>query len=99
MMRRREALSAVAAAKPRRADTPLPLGPLSELRQRLPLLVEFDGKPFRIIEIEGGALVAHAPICPHWLRPLEEATPLARILPCPWHRYRSHLRTGHPPAP
>ena len=68
--------------------------PLSELRQRVPVLVEYDGEPFRIIEIEGGTLVAHATICPHWLGPLEEAAPQNRLLRCPWHGYLFDMRTG-----
>jgi phenylpropionate dioxygenase-like ring-hydroxylating dioxygenase large terminal subunit len=95
MIMRREALSAHAAAKPRRAETSLSLGPRSELRQRLPLLVEFGEEPFRIIEIEDGTLVAHATICPHWLGPLEEADPEGGLLRCPWHGYLFDVRTGH----
>jgi nitrite reductase/ring-hydroxylating ferredoxin subunit len=95
MMMRRDALSAPAASKPRRAETALLLGPLSELRQLLPLLVEFGEEPFRIIEIEDGILVAHATICPHWLGPLEEADPEGGLLRCPWHGYLFDVRTGH----
>ena len=70
------------------------LGPLSELRPRLPLLVELDGEPFRVLELEDGALVAHSTICPHWLGPLDEAAPENGVLRCPWHGYRFDLRTG-----
>jgi hypothetical protein len=48
---------------------------LRELRQLLPLLVELGGEPFRLLELEDGALIAHGTICPHWLRPLEDAVP------------------------
>ena len=65
---------------------------LSELR--LPLLVELDGEPFRILELEDGVLVAHSTICPHWLGPLDEAAPENGVLRCPWHGYRFDLRTG-----
>ena len=65
---------------------------MSELR--LPLLVELDGGPFRILELEGGELVAHSTICPHWLGPLDEAAPENGVLRCPWHGYRFDLRTG-----
>jgi nitrite reductase/ring-hydroxylating ferredoxin subunit len=94
MMMRREAVLARAAARPTPSGAPVSLGPLSELRRRLPLLVEFDGEPFRIIEIEGGTLVAHATTCPHWLGPLEETAPEDGILRCPWHGYRFDVRTG-----
>jgi hypothetical protein len=51
MMMRREALSARANARRERSGTSLALGPLSELRPRLPLLVELDGEPFRILAL------------------------------------------------
>jgi len=72
----------------------LALGPISELRSRLPLLVELDGEPFRILELEGGELVAHSTICPHWLGPLDEACPGEWRAALPWHGYRFDLRTG-----
>ena len=94
MMMRREALSARARTRQKRSGVSLALGPLSELRHRLPLIVELDGEPFRILALEDGALVAHPTICPHWLGPLEEAVPENGIVRCPWHGYRFDLRTG-----
>jgi nitrite reductase/ring-hydroxylating ferredoxin subunit len=94
MMMRREALSARPTARSAGSGKPMSLGPLSELRPRLPLLVEFDGEPFRILELADGALVAHSTICPHWLGPLEEAVPENGILRCPWHGHLFDLRTG-----
>ncbi len=94
MMMRRDALTARAAAGRRRSEAPLSLGPLPELRHRLPLLVEFDGEPFRIIEIDGGTFLAHAASCPHWLGPLDETIPENGILRCPWHGYLFDMRTG-----
>jgi nitrite reductase/ring-hydroxylating ferredoxin subunit len=94
MMVRRETLSARSRTPSESSGASLLLGPLSELRQRLPLLVELDGEPFRILELEEGLLVAHTTICPHWLGPLDEATPEDGILRCPWHGYRFDLRTG-----
>jgi nitrite reductase/ring-hydroxylating ferredoxin subunit len=94
MMMRRAALTAHAAAGRRRSEAPLSLGPLPELWRRLPLLVEFDGEPFRIIEIDGGTLLAHATTCPHWLGPLDEVIPQNGILRCPWHGYLFDIRTG-----
>jgi nitrite reductase/ring-hydroxylating ferredoxin subunit len=87
---------------------PVALGPVVELRRRLPLVVELDGERWRVVEL-GGELFAHATRCPHWLGPLEEA----RLeddgcLRCPWHGYRFDVRTGAnrdgrrlrlPPAP
>lgn len=94
MMMRRDMIIARAAAGRRRSASPVALGPLSELRRRLPLVVEFDGEPFRIVETEDGTLNAHAAICPHWLGPLDEAAPENGILRCPWHGYLFDLRTG-----
>ena len=93
MMVRREALSTRSRAQSEGSGASLSLGPLSELRPRLPLLVVFDGEPFRILDLDG-ALVAHSTICPHWLGPLEEAIPEDGILRCPWHGYLFDLRTG-----
>jgi nitrite reductase/ring-hydroxylating ferredoxin subunit len=106
MMMRREALLARSRMRSGGSGASMRLGLLSELRP--PLLVEFDGEPFRILELEGGELVAHSTICPHWLGPLDEAAPENGILRCPWHGYLFDLRTGMsadgrgcrlPPAP
>lgn len=94
MMMRREALLAREKTRPKASVAPLSLGPLCELRERLPLLVEFDGEPLRVLELEDGALVAHGTICPHWLGPLEDAVPENGKLRCPWHGYRFDVRTG-----
>jgi nitrite reductase/ring-hydroxylating ferredoxin subunit len=108
MMIRREALLARPRHPRERSGVSMALGQLSELRPRLPLLVELDGEPFRILELADGALVAHSTICPHWLGPLEQAVPENGFLRCPWHGYRFDLRTGAsadgrgcrlPPAP
>ncbi len=94
MMTRREAMIARAASGRRRSGAPVPLGPSAELRCRLPLLVEYDGEPFRIVACEDGTLLAHATTCPHWLGPLDEVVPQNGILRCPWHGYRFDMRTG-----
>jgi len=94
MMMRREALLARAAARPKRSGAPVALGPLPELQRRLPLVVELDGEPFRILELADGVLVAHATTCPHWLGPLEEVEPENGMLRCPWHGYLFDIRTG-----
>ena len=92
MMVRREALLARSRMRSGGSGASLRLGLLSELR--LPLLVELDGEPFRILELEGRELVAHSTICPHWLGPLDEAAAENGVLRCPWHGYRFDLRTG-----
>jgi nitrite reductase/ring-hydroxylating ferredoxin subunit len=94
MMVRREALSARSPVRRERSGGSLALGPLVDLRARLPLFVEIAGGPFRIIELDDGVLVAHSTICPHWLGPLDETIPKSGILRCPWHGYRFDLRTG-----
>jgi nitrite reductase/ring-hydroxylating ferredoxin subunit len=94
MMMRRAALSTRSRTRRKASAAPLALGPLCELRQRLPLLVELDGEPFRILELDDGALVAHTTICPHWLGPLEDAVPENGKLRCPWHGYLFDVRTG-----
>jgi nitrite reductase/ring-hydroxylating ferredoxin subunit len=93
MMMRREAQLVRKGVEHQQSGIPLSLGPLSELRRQMPLLVEVDGEPFRILDIDG-ALVAHATTCPHWLGPLGEAMPVNGILRCPWHGYLFDLRTG-----
>ena len=94
MMTRREALSARERTRPKASGTPLALGPLRELRQRLTLCVEADGEPFRLLALEDGALVAHGTICPHWLGRLEDVVPENGKLRCPWHGYLFDIRTG-----
>jgi phenylpropionate dioxygenase-like ring-hydroxylating dioxygenase large terminal subunit len=83
MTMRRQALSTRSRDRWKGSGAPLALGPLRQLRKRLPLLVEVDGEPFRLLELEDGALVAHGTICPHWLGPLEEAVPENGKLRCP----------------
>src|SRR5438105_1118485 len=94
MMMRREALSARSRTRSEGSGASLRLGLLSELRPRLPLLVDLEGEPFRILELEDGALVAHSTTCPHWLGPLDEVVPENGVLRCPWHGFRFDLRTG-----
>ena len=91
MMRRREAVSDWTA---RPLARPVPLGPITKLRQRLPLTLEIDGTSFRILALEDGEIIAHSTVCPHWRGPLDGCLPQAGILRCPWHGYRFDLRTG-----
>ena len=94
MMMRREALSARERTRRKASAAPLALGALCQLRERLPLLIDVDEEPFRLLELEDGALVAHGTICPHWLGPLENAVPENGKLRCPWHGYLFDVRTG-----
>jgi nitrite reductase/ring-hydroxylating ferredoxin subunit len=106
MMQRREGELAAQRALPPRSGKPLELGPVEKLRERLPLVVYHDGRPFRIVAL-GDQLVAHSTVCPHWLGPLGDAPLDGDTLECPWHRWRFDLRTGRscdgrtklPPAP
>jgi nitrite reductase/ring-hydroxylating ferredoxin subunit len=95
MMMRRDILTTRAFTRSQRRDPPHPvlLGPLSELRSRLPLAVELDGEEFRVVELPNRTLLAHATTCPHWLGPLGAVGENA-IVRCPWHRYLFDIRTG-----
>ena len=72
----------------------MPLGPITKLRQRLPLTLEIDGTSFRILALEDGEIISHSTVCPHWRGPLDDCLPQLGILRCPWHGYRFDLRTG-----
>lgn len=97
MMRRRAAELARARGVRGAADlavpSPVSLGPLPELRARLPLVVHFAGEPYRVVE-HGGVLFAHATVCPHRLGPLEDARVEDGRIVCPWHGYAFALETG-----
>ena len=93
MMPRRAAELAAQRRLPPRGSSVLALGPLADVRAKLPLRVAFDGRPFRIVAL-GDALIAHSTVCPHWLGPLEDAPLDGDTVECPWHRWRFDLRTG-----
>jgi nitrite reductase/ring-hydroxylating ferredoxin subunit len=93
MVRRAEQLAA-ARAGDTEPKLPLPLGPLAALRARLPALVEWGGRRWRIVELDG-QLAVHATVCPHRLGPLEEAPVDADgCVRCPWHGDRFDVRSG-----
>jgi len=69
------------------------LGPLDQVRQRLPMSIEERGRRFRIVEL-AGKLVAHATVCPHTLGPLGTTTVTDGIIECPWHGFRFDIVTG-----
>lgn len=89
MVRRDRELRSRAARGARR----LTLGPLADLRARLPLAVELLGRPFRVVDVDGELLV-HAGRCPHLLGPLERGEIADGVVTCPWHGYRFDVRTG-----
>ncbi len=91
MMVHREA--ALAARRRTGPTVPLNLGALETVRADLPLIVEYGGGRFRLVELDG-ALIAHAADCPHWLGPLDDASVEEGRIRCPWHGYRFDLRTG-----
>jgi nitrite reductase/ring-hydroxylating ferredoxin subunit len=92
MMRRERVLARRRRSRGRNPRSKV-LGLIADVRARVPLVVEFGGEPFRIVELEG-RLVAHAATCPHWLGPLDQAMVVDGCIRCPWHGYRFDVRTG-----
>jgi len=90
MLRRTQRLTSRGAA---RAEAPLDLGTIDDVRGRLPLLIEWAGYPYRIVDCKG-ELVAHSTVCPHLLGPLEDASVEDGCIQCPWHGYRFDVATG-----
>ena len=94
MQRRTLALREREAARARScAREELHLGPLEDLRPRLPLAVDLAGHRYRLIEVDG-SLVAHSAVCPHLLGPLDAAAIESGVVVCPWHGYRFDVRSG-----
>lgn len=78
----------------RRSDAhAVDIGPLDEVRGRLPIIVEVGDRSYRVVEVEG-ELYAHATVCPHMLGPLGDADVCDGVVECPWHGYRYDVRTG-----
>ncbi len=92
MIRARESATR-SARRARPADAATLLGPVEGLRDRLPLVAEFGGERFRVVEV-GGEILVHAATCPHWLGPLDAAPVIAGCVRCPWHGYSFDVRTG-----
>ncbi len=93
MMTNRQAMLDARAAAPPAPSAHVELGQLERVRAELPLVVEFDGRRYRIVDIDG-ELVAHSLVCPHMLGPLDEADVENGCVECPWHGYRFDVRTG-----
>jgi nitrite reductase/ring-hydroxylating ferredoxin subunit len=72
---------------------PLDLGPADALSTRAPFAVEYAGRRYRVVQVNG-ALRVHSTLCPHWLGPLEAAPEADGSLRCPWHGYRFDLASG-----
>ena len=85
MVERQAKLDAVRAPR-ERGEQRLELGALKALRSRLPLEIDWQGRPYRVLELDG-ELLAHATVCPHWLGPLEAAPIEGGKVVCPWHGY------------
>ena len=72
---------------------PISLGGLEDVRSRLPLVVDFGKRRFRIVELDG-ELIAHSVECPHLLGPLGDCLVTDGSILCPWHGYQFDVRTG-----
>ena len=92
MVRRAKLLARTRAARPA-SGARVELGALSDVRAKLPLVVEHAGRPWRVVELDG-SLAAFSAICPHALGPLEQAPLAGSTLECPWHGYRFDVKTG-----
>jgi nitrite reductase/ring-hydroxylating ferredoxin subunit len=93
MMRHRESACRIAAVPKTQDQQPLELGKLDDVVSRSPFEVQFGGRPWRVIALNGKPVV-HAALCPHWLGPLENAPESDGSLRCPWHFYRFDAQTG-----
>jgi nitrite reductase/ring-hydroxylating ferredoxin subunit len=80
------------AASTEENTAPIVLGPLAEVRARLPLVVGCGRRKFCIVE-NRGELIAYSALCQHMLGPLEGATLKDGIIECPWHGYRYNILT------
>lgn len=91
MMRHREA--ALAESPAEKDPKPVELGPIDALRARLPLTIDYAGRPWRIVQLNGD-LVIHSTRCPHLLGPLEGDVDASGKTTCPWHGYEFDIETG-----
>jgi len=93
MMQTRERGLANRQARWGKQTETLTIGRLDEVRSQLPLIIEFGGHRFRIVELDG-ELVAHSAECPHLLGPLDDCRVRDGSILCPWHGYEFDIRTG-----
>ncbi len=92
MVERERALARRRAGRDAGAEAVV-LGPSEAVRAAAPLVVEFGGERFRIVDLDG-ELVVHAATCPHWLGPLDAAPVHDGCVRCPWHDYVFDVLTG-----
>jgi nitrite reductase/ring-hydroxylating ferredoxin subunit len=69
------------------------LGPVDDLRRRLPLVARLGDDEVRLVEVDGD-IFAHGTVCPHLGGPLEAAPVVDGCVTCPWHGYRYDVRSG-----
>jgi nitrite reductase/ring-hydroxylating ferredoxin subunit len=69
------------------------LGSFESLRKRLPLVVEYGGRRFRIVAV-GEEIEVHACVCPHRMGPLDAVPVEDGRIRCPWHGFEFDVRTG-----
>jgi nitrite reductase/ring-hydroxylating ferredoxin subunit len=94
MMSGRQAqLDAIKTRAPEWSSSRRVLGPLDQVRMRLPMTIEERGRRLRIVELDG-KFVAHATVCPHTLGPLGTATVTDGIIECPWHGFKFDIASG-----
>jgi nitrite reductase/ring-hydroxylating ferredoxin subunit len=93
MTGRQAALDSVKNRTPTVSPSRRVLGPLEQMRLRLPMTFEERGRRFRIVEVDG-KLIAHTTVCPHTLGPLGTTTVSDGIIECPWHGFRFDIATG-----
>lgn len=91
MMQARERM--LARRKVSNPALPVDLGRVGEVRAALPVVFEFAGQPFRVVDVDG-SLVAHSTTCPHWLGPLDDVPVDGGTIRCPWHGYRFDVLSG-----
>ena len=92
------------ATRPR-DDSPIRLGTEADLA-RPGFGFTKGGRHFAVARVDG-VWIAWSTLCPHWLGPLGDQTPVDGCVECPWHGYRFDVRSGrcldHPlklmPAP
>lgn len=93
MIERQNQLDRLGAPKVSPPD-PLVLGQIDELQESLPLLFEFSGHPFRLVDLNG-TLLAHSTVCAHFLGPLDHCrVEDSGIVTCPWHGCQFDIATG-----
>lgn len=93
MIRHRAERRSALQARPSAAPADLDLGPVDELRARVPLVVALAARRYRIVA-DAGELLVHDCDCPHRLGPLDDAPVLDGRIQCPWHGYEFELRGG-----